>query len=107
MDTPLSAGRLAEQLGDRVPPAASVLAESFDLAVSVRRLVEAVVMTDVSAAERRWAAEQIAAVTDALTTRRRADAVLIVRHPDGRVESLMQAAAGRLNPQALPIEWVQ
>ena len=29
-----------------------------------------------------------------------------MRHEDGRVESLLQAAAGRLNPQALPIEWV-
>ena len=107
MDTPLSAGRLAEQLGDKVPPAASISPAAFDLAVNVRRLVEAVVLTDVDTAELQRAAEQVATVTDALSSRRRPDAVLIVRHPDGRIESLMQAAAGQLNPQALPIEWVQ
>ncbi len=30
----------------------------------------------------------------------------MVRHADGRVESLNQAGSGRLNPQAPPIEWV-
>ena len=69
MDKPLSAGRLAEQLGERVPPAASIPHASFDLAVNVRQLVEAVVMTDVDAAERQRAAEQIAAVTEALSAR--------------------------------------
>ena len=62
MDKPLSAGRLAEQLGDRVPPAESIPDAAFDLAVNVRRLVEAVVMTDVDAGERQRAAAQIAAV---------------------------------------------
>ena len=30
----------------------------------------------------------------------------LVRHADGRVESLNQAGSGRLNPQAPPIEWI-
>jgi acyl-coenzyme A thioesterase PaaI-like protein len=30
----------------------------------------------------------------------------MVRHADGRVESLNQAGSGRLNPQAPPIEWI-
>jgi acyl-coenzyme A thioesterase PaaI-like protein len=31
---------------------------------------------------------------------------MLVRHADGRVESLLQAGSGRLNPQSPPLEWV-
>ena len=31
----------------------------------------------------------------------------LVRHPDGRVESLLQAGSGRLNPQSPPLEWIE
>jgi len=102
----VSAGRLAELLGDRLPPADSVPGAAFDLVDAARRLVEAVVLTDVDADERADAAARLDEVTRALSARRRDDALLLVRHPDGRVESLAQAAAGRLNPQALPLEWV-
>jgi len=103
---PLSAGRLAELLGDQLPPASSVAPEAVELVLAARRLVEAVVMTDVEAAALADAAARLDAVTAALGERRRPEPLRIVRHPDGRVESLLQAAAGRLNPQALPIEWV-
>ena len=103
----VSAGRLAELLGDQHPPAAAVPQESFALVEAVRRLVEAVVMTDLGPSERAEATRRVDAVTEALSAARRDEALLLVRHPDGRVESLAQAAAGRLNPQALPIEWVQ
>ena len=103
---PVSAARLAEELGDRLPSAAAVPDSAFDLVARVRELVEAVVMTDVSADTRAAAADQIAAVTAALRARRRQDALFLVRHPDGRVESLVQAGSGRLNPQAPPVEWI-
>jgi acyl-coenzyme A thioesterase PaaI-like protein len=104
--TPVSATRLAEQLGDRLPTAESVPAAAFDLVERVRELVEAVVMTDVPIAERVAATAKIAAVTEALRAARRDVPLLLVRHPDGRVESLLQAGSGRLNPQSPPIEWL-
>ena len=105
-DGPISAGRLAEQLGESLPAAESIPAESFALVERVRELVRAVVMTDVSAAERDAAAQRIAEVTDALRRRQRAQPIFLVRHADGRVESMVQAGSGRLNPQAPPIEWI-
>jgi acyl-coenzyme A thioesterase PaaI-like protein len=104
--TPVSATRLAEELGDRLPPATTLDPEAFTLVERVRELVEAVVMTDVAAAERAAAADRIAAVTDALRAARRDMPLLLVRHPDGRVESLLQAGSGRLNPQSPPLEWL-
>ena len=44
---PVSAGRLAELLGDSLPLADTLSPASFELVASVRRLVEAVVLTDV------------------------------------------------------------
>ncbi len=104
---PASAARLAEQLGDRVPVAESIPEEAFALVARVRELVAAVVMTDVGPAERAAAADQVAAITDALRARQREQPLFIVRHPDGRVESMIQAGSGRLNPQAPPVEWIQ
>ncbi|MCW2549007.1 MAG: hypothetical protein JWN96_3467 [Mycobacterium sp.] len=103
---PVSAGRLAELLGDQLPVAASVSPASIELVAAARRLVEAMVLTDVDEATRGEAVSRIDDITTLLSTRQRPDALYLVRHPDGRVESLMQAAAGRLNPQALPIEWL-
>lgn len=103
---PQSAARLAAQLGQSLPPADSIGAASFDLVAAARRLVEAVVMTDLDDDARHSAAVQIDAVTDLLASRRRDEPLLLIRHPDGRIESLLQAAAGRLNPQALPIQWI-
>ena len=103
---PISAGRLADELGEQLPPASSVPSEAFELVERVRELVAAVVMTEVDAAERAALAEQIAAITDSLRARQRDDALFLVRHPDGRVESLVQAGSGRLNPQAPPVEWI-
>jgi hypothetical protein len=105
-DGPVSAGRLAEELGDKLPAAGSIPSESFTLVEGVRELVAAVVMTDVDAATRTDAAQAIAAVTQQLRTHVRDQALLLVRHPDGRVESLLQAGSGRLNPQAPPVEWL-
>jgi len=105
-DPPVSATRLAAELGERLPAADGVPVEAFALVERVRELVEAVVMTDVSPEARAAAAERIAAVTDALRAERRDVPLMLVRHADGRVESLLQAGSGRLNPQSPPLEWV-
>jgi acyl-coenzyme A thioesterase PaaI-like protein len=104
--TPVSAARLAELLGDQLPPIDTVPDEAFALVERARELVEAIVMTDVDADTRAELASEIGSVAERLRARRREQALYLVRHPDGRVESLVQAGAGRLNPQAPPIEWV-
>ena len=106
MDQPVSAARVAELLGDSLPDPAQIPASAFGLVAATRDLVEAVVMTDVSADVRAAAATELAAITERLRAERRADALYMVRHADGRVESLNQAGSGRLNPQAPPIEWI-
>jgi hypothetical protein len=105
-DGPVSAARLAEQLDDSLPAAAAIPPESFALVERVRELVTAVVLTDVSPAERAAAAQRIAEITRSLQSRQREQAIFLVRHPDGRIESMVQAGSGRLNPQAPPVVWV-
>lgn len=106
-DTPKSAARLAELLGDRLPLIDTVPDEAYELVASARELVEAIVMTDVDAATRAEIAAELETIAQRLRARRRDEALYLVRHADGRVESLVQAGAGRLNPQAPPIEWIE
>src|SRR4051812_4153522 len=94
-------------MGDSLPAPGSVPEESFVLVEQVRALVEAVVMTDVAAGVRTEAAAQISMLTEKLREHRRPDAFFLVRHDDGRVESLLQAGSGRLNPQAPPLVWIE
>jgi hypothetical protein len=103
---PISAGRLADELGASLPPLSSVPEESFALVDRVRELVAAVVMTDIGANERAAISAQLAEITSTLQARRRDQPLMIVRHDDGRVESLLNAGSGRLNPQAPPVEWI-
>jgi acyl-coenzyme A thioesterase PaaI-like protein len=103
---PVSAGRLAELLGDSLPLADTLSPASFHLVAATRRLVEAVVLTDVDPAQLEVVAARVDELTEQLSVDQRPEPLLLVRHDDGRVESILQAAAGRLNPQALPIEWV-
>jgi acyl-coenzyme A thioesterase PaaI-like protein len=102
----VSAGQLAQQLGDRLPAADTVPASAFDLAEHTRRFVEAVVLTDVDDVELAAVAAELGTLTARLDARRRPEPLYLVRHPDGRVESLLNAGSGRLNPQSAPIEWV-
>jgi len=104
--TPVSAARVAELLGDSLPDPADIPASAFELVAATRDLVEAVLMTDVDGATRAAVATEVGAAADRLRAQRRSDALYMVRHADGRVESLNQAGAGRLNPQAPPIEWI-
>ncbi|MGP0031790.1 MAG: PaaI family thioesterase [Acidimicrobiales bacterium] len=105
-DGPVSAARLAEELGEALPVAGSVPEEAFTLVDRVRELVTAVVMTDVGPDERAAAAGRVAEITETLRARERAEPLFLVRHSDGRVESMVQAGSGRLNPQAPPLEWM-
>jgi acyl-coenzyme A thioesterase PaaI-like protein len=104
---PLSAARLAEQLGLQLPESSSVPDEAFELVDRTRELVEAVVMTDVDPAARAEAAGIVAAASDMLRARRRREPLLLVRRAGRGVESLLQAGSGRLNPQAPPVEWLE
>jgi acyl-coenzyme A thioesterase PaaI-like protein len=106
MDEPVSAARVAELLGDALPDPALIPASAFDLVAATRDLVEAVVMTDVDGDTRAAVAAELSGAAERLRTRRRSNALYMVRHADGRVESLNQAGSGRLNPQAPPIEWI-
>ncbi|MCU0311817.1 MAG: PaaI family thioesterase [Acidimicrobiales bacterium] len=103
---PPSTAALAAALGDALPPADEVRAEELDLVARTRALVEAVVLTDVAPEVRAEVAERIAEATAMLSTRRRAEPLYLVRHDDGRLESLLQAGSGRLNPQAPPLVWI-
>jgi acyl-coenzyme A thioesterase PaaI-like protein len=102
--SPLSAAQVAALLGDGVAGPGAVTAGALALVGAARDLVEAVVLTDVGDGDRAVAAADLRAVTERLRARRRAGAVLLVRHPDGRVEHLTQAGSGRLNPQAPAID---
>jgi hypothetical protein len=102
----VSASRLAELLGDQMPAASTISPEAFELVARVRELVDAVVLTDVSPEVRAAAAARIADITRELNAAAREHHLLLVRHPDGRVESLTQAGSGRLNPQSPPLEWI-
>src|SRR5204862_1606901 len=97
-EAPKSAARLAELLGDELPLIDTVPNEAYDLVASARELVEAIVMTDVDAKTRAEVAAELASIADRLRARRREEALYLVRHAAGRVESLVQAGAGRLNP---------
>ena len=99
-DTELSSTQIAERLGGRITGGETVRAEALELVRATRRLVEAVVMTDVGTAELTEAAAALDGVTASLRARRRDGAALLVRHDDGRIEHLTQAGSGRLNPQA-------
>ena len=103
---PPSTASLAAALGDRLPPAADIPPDAFDLVARTRELIEAVTLTDATPEERADAARQIAAVTAALSTHRRPEPLYLVRHDDGRLESLLQAGSGRLNPQSPPLVWL-
>ena len=65
-ETPASAARLAELLGDRLPDPATIPDASFALVARARELVEAVVMTDVDEDELAAAADDLAAITERL-----------------------------------------
>src|SRR5579862_568566 len=103
--TGLSAFQLAQLRGDRLPGAEVVTPGALELVAAVRRLSEIVVLTGADDDRRADAARRLQAISDELAETTRPEAVLLIRHPDGRIEHLTQAGSGRLNPQAPPIEF--
>jgi acyl-coenzyme A thioesterase PaaI-like protein len=104
---PLSASRLAELLADQLPSASTVPMEAFELVRRTRTLIDAVVLNAATPDQLRLAAERISEVTEILNSQQRQHHLLLVRHEDGRIESLLQAGSGQLNPQAPPLEWIK
>jgi len=104
-DTGLSAFQLAQLRGDSLPGPEVVTPEALELVAAVRRLSEVVVFTGADDAARADAARRLLAIADELAEPQRDEAVLLIRHGDGRIEHLTQAGSGRLNPQAPPIEF--
>lgn len=99
--TSVSAYELGQMLGDALPTAASVPAGRLALAEAARTLLDAVVRTTVDDEEGLRLAADLGRITDELLADADTDVVRLVRHPGGRIENLIQAAAGRANPRAL------
>jgi acyl-coenzyme A thioesterase PaaI-like protein len=104
--SPVSASRLAELFGDQLPAASTIPPEAYELVERARELIDAIVLTDAAPEARAAAAARIAEITRELNAQQRQEHLLLVRHPDGRIESLTQAGSGRLNPQSPPLEWI-
>jgi hypothetical protein len=102
-----SASRLAELLADQVPSASTVPAQAFELVRRTRELIDAVVLTAAEPEQLQAAADRLADITATLNAQQREHHLRLVRHEDGRLESLTQAGSGRLNPQSPPLEWIQ
>jgi acyl-coenzyme A thioesterase PaaI-like protein len=96
-----SAAELGRALGDALPTVDSVRPADLELAEAARCLLDAVVRTDVDEDERARVAAELRRLGERLGARSRADLVRLVRHPEGRIENLVQAGAGRLNPRGL------
>lgn len=97
----VSAFELGRLLGDALPHADDVSDAELALADAARTLLDAVVRTAVDDATRARLAATILDVVDELRTETRTDLVRLVRHDAGRIENLVQAAAGRANPRSL------
>ena len=100
----LSAAQLAAQLDD-LPDPTTIDPALFELVRAVRGLVDSVVATDVSAADRAELTQQIDRLSGQLNARRREPLILVGRHGSGRIENLTQAGSGRLNPHARPVQF--
>lgn len=100
--TPLDRLRLARirTPADQVPP------EAFTLVEAVRDLVEATLMTDVPPAVRAAVTAEVKNLTGRLAAAERPDPVWLVQHTPEHFEHLTQAGSGRLNPQAVRLQWL-
>lgn len=101
----VSAAELGNLLGESLPTADSVSAAELALVDAARTLLNAIVRSAVDDEERLRLAKQIERITEDLRAKTRDDLVRLVRHPDGRIENLAQAAAGRCNPRSLRLRF--
>ncbi len=103
--TPPSAWQLAAQLGNSLLDPSTTPTASTDLVRSIRDLAAAAVATDLDPDGRAAMASEIDGLVQRLRSQRREHSIVLGRHPGGRVENLTQAGSGRLNPQALPLDF--
>ncbi len=97
----VSAAELGSMLFDSLPHASTVADGELALVDAARTLLDAVVRSAVDDPTRARLTSDIQRVIAELRAEPRSDLVRLVRHPDGRIENLVQAAAGRCNPRAL------
>lgn len=101
----VSAAELGNLLGESLPTADSVSAAELALVDAARTLLDAIMRSAVDDEERWRLAKQIERIIEDLRATPRDDLVRLVRHPDGRIENLAQAAAGRCNPRSLRLRF--
>jgi acyl-coenzyme A thioesterase PaaI-like protein len=97
----VSAAELGSMLFDSLPDAASIGEGELALVDAARTLLDAVLRTGLDDESRAGIAGHVQGVIDELRRVPRDDLVRLARHPDGRIENLVQAAAGRCNPRSL------
>jgi acyl-coenzyme A thioesterase PaaI-like protein len=102
---PASASELAAQSADDLIDPTTIDAASLALVARVRDLVEAVVSTDVSPAERELISAELERLTATLSQSTRDPLIQLGRHRDGRLENFTQAGSGSLNPQSVPLDF--
>lgn len=101
----VSAAELGALLFDSLPAASSISDAELALADAARTLLDAVLRSAVDDPTRARLAADVHRVIDELRAVPRADLVRLARHPDGRIENLVQAAAGRCNPRSLRLRF--
>jgi acyl-coenzyme A thioesterase PaaI-like protein len=97
----VSAAELGSMLFDSLPDATATGAGELALVDAARTLLDAVLRTGLDDDARARLAAQVDTVIADLRSVQRDDLVRLARHPDGRIENLVQAAAGRCNPRSL------
>jgi acyl-coenzyme A thioesterase PaaI-like protein len=104
---PASSWRLAQELGDALPRTDDVASPGArELVAAVRDLMDALVTSDVDAAERARVAAEVRALSHALRAAERAPGPLLTRRADGMLQHLTNAGSGILNPHAPLVEFV-
>ncbi len=101
----VSAVELAMSMGESLPWADSITDAELELAAAGRALLDAIAASCADDAVRGRLAAQLRAISDELLAGGGRDPVRLVRHPDGRIENLIQAGTGRLNPRSLRIDY--
>jgi acyl-coenzyme A thioesterase PaaI-like protein len=101
----VSAAELGTMLFESLPDAATISEAELALADAARTLLDAVLRSAVDDDVRARLAGDVHRVIDELHGVARPDLVRLARHPDGRIENLVQAAAGRCNPRSLRLRF--
>lgn len=101
----VSAFELGRLLGDALPGAEAVTEAELALVDAARTLLDAVMRTAVADDDRAELATDVHRVIERLRAETRDDLVRLVRHDSGRIENLVQAAAGRCNPRSLRLRF--